>query len=477
MENNDTEIRILERDIKGILKGITDIIKVYNPDYTISFFNEAACKFYNKTPEEVIGKRCYEILARKERCKDCPFEMVAQTKQMVETERYIPEMNRFMDVCFNPILDEAGEIVLIVERLRDITEKKVNDNLRKEIEENYRQIVDSALYAKIIIQDNKIVLANNEARELIGVKFKELIGESIFKYIPKRYLKTIHKRIREILKYKKTKVTYDYEFNCSSSEITYLQISSSYIMYHNKPSILSAIRDVSEMKKDLNRAAEFQRNTLQKKFPFDEKLGIVSAYVPAHKVSGDYYRIYEINENLLIGVVFDVSGKGITAALSISAFNLLLSHVIEITQEPMDIITNLNRRLMNYSEETYIAACCFSINFEKNELKVVGAGINQFILQKKNEKSEERIVEGSFLGMFEDSEFEEQVILLEPGDRVFFFTDGLDFILDEDRVIQRYMEKISIYEFEKFIEEYLYDTIIEKGSLKDDCTVVGIEMK
>ena len=112
-----TKNKKIEKKIAGILKGIPDVIKVYNPDYTIAFFNEAGYNFYNKTPQEIKGKICYEILDRKEKCIDCSFEEVMETKQMITIEKYIPELNKFMDVCYNPVLDEDGEILYIVERL------------------------------------------------------------------------------------------------------------------------------------------------------------------------------------------------------------------------------------------------------------------------------------------------------------------------------------------------------------------------
>jgi PAS domain S-box len=467
----------IEKNLNGVFKGITDIIKVYNIDSTIAFFNEAGYKFYNKTPEQVNGQICYKINGRENRCIDCPFYTVMKTKQMVEMEQYMPEFNKFMDVCCNPILDEEGNVVYIVERLRDITDKKVLDNILKGSEERYRQIVNSLPDAVIITQDNRIVLANNVAGELIRVSCENLVGENIYKYIPQKYNKKIHKIFAELMKYRKTRITYEYEFNCTNRDIIYSQVTCSYIVYNSKPAILSVIRDISNIKKELNRAAEFQNNILQKKFPFENKLYIEKVYVPANKVSGDFYRIHKVNENQIVGCLVDVSGKGVTAALNISAFDITFFEELANTVEPIEIVKNINRKLVNHPMEMYIAICCFSIDFTKNELKVVGAGINRFILQKKGCEPEEMIIKGTFLGMFEESTFDEQSIILETGDKVFFLTDGLDFIFDEDKVIQTYMGEVGILDFKKFIDEYLNDTIIEIGTLKDDSTMLAMEYK
>ena len=186
MCKHEQEAVILEKELHGILNGIPDLIKVYNTDYTISFFNEAGYSFYNKTPKEVKGKMCYEILGRKEKCIDCSFEEVMKTKQMIIKERYIPELNKFMDVCYNPVLDEEGNISFIVERLRDITEKKILDKTLQDSKEKYKQILNNFQDAIVIIVDNKIVLANYEACNLIRLDYSEIIDSNVYKYFQEK---------------------------------------------------------------------------------------------------------------------------------------------------------------------------------------------------------------------------------------------------------------------------------------------------
>ena len=467
----------LEKQINGILKGVPDVIKVFKADHTIICFNDAGYSFYNKTPQEVSGKKCHEVLSREEKCKDCSFEKVIRTKQMVVTERYIPELNKFMDVCCNPVLDENGEILFVVERLRDITEKKILDKLLKDGKERYKQILNNSPDAIVIIVDNKIVLANNQACNLTDLDYNELVGSNVYKHFQEKYKKSLHKRFRNVISQKKVKDTYDVEFCFFDGRVANLQISYSYIVYEGNPAVLVTMRDITEIKQELIKAAEFQRSTLQKYFPAEGFMDIISIYVPANTISGDFYRIHKIHEDLIIGIVVDVRGKGISAALNISAFDVLFIQEVSVTSEPMNIVKNLNKKLVDYYEENYIAVCCFSMDFCKNELNVVGAGINQFIFQKNGNVVEEKIAEGPFLGMFENSEFSEQTIPFESGDKIFFFTDGLEFILSEDRIIQRYMGKVGINEFKKYMDEFLSDTILEEGTLKDDCTMVAIEVR
>ena len=475
MYKNRKKATINQKEIIEILNALPDIIKVYNPDHTICFFNEAGYKAYNKTSNEINGKVCYKALEKNKKCKECSFEEVLKTKKMVTQERYIPELNKVMDVCYNSILNEDGDIEFVVERLRDVTEKKILDKLLADSKKRYKQAINAAPDSLFIIVDNKIVLANYEACNLLGLSYNKIIDSNIYKYFDEKYLKVLHKRFRNILTNQKIKDTHDYEFNLLDGRKINIQMICSYMIYEGQAAILAAIRDITEIKNELNNAVEFQMNNLQKDFPAKEFVKIVSVYVPAKAVSGDFYRVIKVNDHLVVGMITDVRGKGMTAALNISALDVLFLQEIGATNEPIKIIEILNKKLVNYYEENYIAACCFSMDFNKNEIKVSGAGINQFIFKKNGKLAEEKIVLGSFLGMFEDSEFSQLVIPFEAGDKIILFTDGLDFILEDDKIIEKYISTVDINKFKEYIDELLIKNRLEVGDLKDDCTMLAIE--
>lgn len=472
-EEKNSYLELLE----AILRGIPDIIRVFNSDNTIMFFNEAGYNFYKKTPEEVRGKRCSEILYRKERCSNCNVEEAIKTKQSIKTEKYIAELNKFVDCTCNPVLDDSGNVMLIVEQLRDITDKKMLENTLKESQERYRKIVNLSPEAIFILVDNKIVLANNQVCKLLGVDYDKLIGESLYKYIADSFIKITRKRIKHILENKKTKVTYDNKLIRYDNNLIEVEISSSYLTYKGKPAIQSVIRNITEMKKGLNQAAKFQRKYLENICPIPDKIKMESVYMPARTVSGDFFKVYKVSKDLAIGIVGDVSGKGISAALSVSAFLVLFREVILISHDPLEIVNILNKKIIDFLEERYIAVCCFSLDFKKNEAKIVGAGINEFMFQKSKYPPHELTAKGSFLGMFNDSIFEEQTISFESGDRFYFLTDGLDFIFYDDEIKEEYLKLHEISEFKIYLNNILNDMIMDGEDLKDDSTLLAIEIK
>lgn len=476
--SNDQSMLIPLWQMEEILDGIPDAIKIFSSDCKIYFCNKECYKFYNKDHEEIIGKTCYEILGRKEKCKECGFDKVMETKQRFKKEMYIPEVNKVIEVCYSPLFNENMEVVFVMEQLRDITEKKISDKALKKDKDRYKQIVNNFHDPLLIVVDNKIEIANTAALNIFQMDSSELINSCIYKYFNERYSKILHKKFKRIISDKKLKDLYDCELNLKENNKVSVQLTSSYIVYEEKEAICISLTNTDYNKKQLMRASQFQRNSLQKSFPGENFMKVTSIYAPAYIVSGDFYRICEIDEGFIIGILIDVQGNGASAALNISALELMFKEEIEKKQySPIKIVENLNKKLFNYYEENYIAVSCFSLDFLKGEFAIVGAGINQFIFQKKGEQVENKIAEGTFLGMFKDSIFSEIKLSISSGDRIFLFSDGFDFIFDEDNVVKRYMGKVSIEQFKKYLDEYIEDTILEEGKLKDDFTMLAMEIK
>ncbi|WP_432408345.1 PAS domain S-box protein [Wukongibacter sp. M2B1] len=457
--------------LEGVLEGITDIIGVCDPESKVMFFNQAGYDFFQVSSDELRGKKCYEMLHRKERCINCPIEKIIETKEIIRMEKYIPELDKYLDSCCNPVLDDYGNVIYIINQLRDITEEKILQNVIKESEERYRQIVNLLPEAMVIIVDGRIVLANKKAFEY----FDNLIGEKVTNILPGSE-KIIRKRIKQIIENKIEKTILDYKILVNSNMIN-VEISSNYLNYQGKPAVMSVIRNVTKKKNELNAAARMQKQLFRKPFAIPERAKMEALYVPAKTVSGDFFYLNKKDDDVLIGVIGDVSGKGITAALNISAFNVLFHEAILTSEQPSEILDNLNKKVGNYLGERYVAACCFRFDFKEGEARVVGAGINQFIFQNKGKKCTKKIVKGSFLGMFEDSIFDEEIIQFDTGDRFYFYTDGLDFIFDDDKMNDIMLDTPRIARLTNNLRISLNERLTDVEGIQDDCTLIAMEIK
>lgn len=350
INNTDLDYTML---LEGILKGIKDIIGVYKPDGTIMFYNEAGYEFYNTTQKKIKGKRCYEMLGRNCRCEVCTTELAIKTRQLVRIEKYVPEIGRYMDCMCNPVINNKGDIVLVIEQLRDIT----------------------------------------------------------------------------------------------------------------------------QYKRQLNSAAKIQRQALVKDFPIEDKALMETIYIPEETVSGDNYLIHKIDDNLAIGIIYDVMGKGITAALNVSAVSVIFKEAITKYKHPNEIMAHLNYKVSEYLNESYVAACFFSFDFNKKQAVIIGAGINRFIFRNSKDYVKEQIVKGPFIGMFENSNFDEITINFKQGDKFYFFTDGLDEIVDNEETKQIIFNLEGIADVKDSINRHILTNKSCSKDKRDDCTLLAIEIK
>ena len=249
--NNKCSSFISLQQIGDLLDGIPDIIKIFSSNHKIYFCNKAGYEFYKKNRDEIKGKTCYSLLERKEKCKQCGFDEVIKKKKIFKQERYIPELNKIMDICYSPLFDENGEVNFVIERLRDITEKKMLDKVLKNDKDRYKQIVNNLPDALLIIVDNKIEIANSKALNIFQMSSYELVDSNIYKYFDEKYSKILHKKFKKIILDKKSKDLYDCELNLRENKKISIQLTSSYISYEGKAAICMALTDTSYIKNQL----------------------------------------------------------------------------------------------------------------------------------------------------------------------------------------------------------------------------------
>lgn len=460
--------------LEGVLYGIPDIIGVYKRDRTVLMYNKAGYDFFGKCENELKGIKCYEVFQEDNVCANCRLSDVIREKKLIRYERFVSKMNKYIDCIYNPVLDDNGEVIFIIEQLRDITEEKILQMNLKESEEKYKKIVELSLDGIAITKGTKIVFANSKIANILGKDLSEIIDKHIDEIILQDELCRIKRNIKNMLNRKISKISFDYKFINEENETTYVEVISSCITYKGENAILSVVRDITKMKRDLNRAADIQKDSLMKKFPLEDKMSVDYIYIPAKTVSGDFFDFQQINKEFVVGILFDVSGKGFSAALNVSAFKVLFNEAAMNLEDPSKIMDYLNKKVTNYLGDNYVAASCFSLDFKNMEMKIVGGGISNFAyLNKESKKIRELIVKGPFLGMFEDNMFDEKTLKFSKGDKIFLFTDGMDPVFMNLDAVDKLISASNLKEFREVLDGYLDDFKVPK----DDSTLISIEIE
>jgi len=113
-----------ETEKKAILDGITTAIRLVDENLEMLWVNKACSASVNKSPEEMIGHKCYEFWGDdpKKPCDDCPVMKTFRTKKTEEIVRHHPD-GKILDLKAEPLFDDSGNLVGVVEIAHDITDK------------------------------------------------------------------------------------------------------------------------------------------------------------------------------------------------------------------------------------------------------------------------------------------------------------------------------------------------------------------
>ena len=118
------ELRESERQKELILNSTNELITYYDTNLSIIWTNRLSNESIGKTPEEVVGKHCYELWhQRNEPCAECPVLTALHDKAPREANNQTPD-GRYWHMRGYPIFDKKGQIVALAEFTQEITERK-----------------------------------------------------------------------------------------------------------------------------------------------------------------------------------------------------------------------------------------------------------------------------------------------------------------------------------------------------------------
>ena len=166
-------------------------------------------------------------------------------------------------------------------------------------------------------------------------------------------------------------------------------------------------------------AREVQRTMVPEDLPPIRGYHLESVYRPAAEVGGDFFRLIVLNSGRSLIVIGDVSGKGLRAAMIVSMIVGMLRTLGGFTEEPAEILDELNRRLCGETQGGF--ATCLAVRFDEGSLTLANAGHLPPYLN-----GSEFPLPGSLpLGLVESAGYGQTCLEMRPGDRVFLLTDGI----------------------------------------------------
>jgi sigma-B regulation protein RsbU (phosphoserine phosphatase) len=181
---------------------------------------------------------------------------------------------------------------------------------------------------------------------------------------------------------------------------------------------------------ELRIASEIQASMLPRKFPpfpDREEFEIFAMMDPAKEVGGDFYDFFFTGKNQLCFVIGDVSGKGVPAALFMAITKTIVKAEALRGPQSEEILNRVNSVLCPDNEKCMFATIfCAILDLETGELQFSNGGHNPPLISSGGSHFKFMdIPEGLVIGAIEDSKWGSGKLLLEPGDVIFLYTDGV----------------------------------------------------
>ncbi len=200
--NFEEAVKSHETFVDTIFASIQEGMFIIDRDYNIIKTNPAFEKMYAELVP-LVGKKCYATACRGSTCEDCTAQTTFETGESTTTVHFVPPTDtkpgRWTEHFTHPIFSPSGQVVAGICMIRDITQRKENDDalecyrndLESLIEERTRELDGARIAAEaarklpqLILdatplcvsvwdENNKIIDCNQEAVNLFGLKDKQ----------------------------------------------------------------------------------------------------------------------------------------------------------------------------------------------------------------------------------------------------------------------------------------------------------------
>jgi serine phosphatase RsbU (regulator of sigma subunit) len=242
-----------------------------------------------------------------------------------------------------------------------------------------------------------------------------------------------------------------------------------------------------ELLKEVELAAEVQRLFLPRSDPETAGFEIAGAMHPARVVGGDYYDYLARPDGRIRLVIADVSGKGVAAALLMSATAAAVQLETNEPRKLSDIANHLNKELFALQDDgRFVTVLLGEIDPRSGNLRYINCGHNPALLVRADGGDVVWLhASCTPVGMAPEMDCSLEEIRLAPGDIMVWYTDGLTDASNREAKefgTKRLLESVRQHSGNgaREICDQLWRDVAaftQRDSLDDDLTVMVIKMK
>jgi phosphoserine phosphatase RsbU/P len=241
----------------------------------------------------------------------------------------------------------------------------------------------------------------------------------------------------------------------------------------------------ARLERDLQAAKRIQGALLRPVPTEDYGLDVAARYLSAREVCGDLYEFLRYGPQQLGFALGDVSGKGTAAALYGAVAIGIMRSLAPQKLQPAEMLRQMNQLVGERRiEGRFMTACFATWQKGRQKLRVANAGQSQPLLYKSG-RCDKIELTGFPLGIFEEVNYEEWGVTLEPGNTLVFHSDGIAETANAEgqffgttrlkRLIEQHHELPAAEIADLVLREV--DWFTQSAPLSDDRTLVVLKVK
>ncbi len=264
----ENKYRQNQQRLRRIIDLVPHMIYLKDRNGKIFLSNKACADFYNTNPKDLV----YENISKFHHNEKERERIKAEDREVIENfskrewDNLIlsgaDQQKKMYKTTKVPYQDNASGEVLSLGISVDVTEQRKAEIEKEEANKKYRLLVDKGNDGILIITENKIVFANNQAARIAGKTVNEIIGYPLSSFIPKNQLQKTLEDYRNNILNRNLEDFYSLKLQKTDYSDIYVEAKISSINYEGKRSRLVFLRDVTK-----RRLAEIQgerdRNLLE----------------------------------------------------------------------------------------------------------------------------------------------------------------------------------------------------------------------
>ena len=256
----------------------------------------------------------------------------------------------------------------------------------------------------------------------------------------------------------------------------------------------------AEMQRSLNAAAKVQQSLLPTSELETPLIDFAWQFLPCDELAGDFLNFFALDDQHIAVYMIDVSGHGVASSLLSVTIGRMMSPQVSSTSLlvqrtdgnagtrillPSEVASKLNRRFqMDEQNHLFFTLLYGVLNLKTRKFRYVSAGHVPLVLMPRT--GAPRVVEsrGMAIGWIEDAEFMDYEITLQPGDRLYVYSDGVPEAMNAQADLFSTKRMLTIIADGKSVAldqsvslllESVRDWCSDTG-LKDDVSIIGMEM-